>query len=60
MPCLCAIFVTSRISTRLNVGFVGDSIHINFVSGLSIASVPISSVGVKVTFTPCAAATLVK
>lgn len=50
MPCSCATLATFRISTRLNVGLLGVSIHISFVSPDRMSSlISNSMLGEKVT-----------
>lgn len=48
------------MSTKVNVGLLGLSIHINLVSGRIISAISTSIDGENVTTTPCALATCVK
>jgi len=50
----------ARMSTRPRVGLEGDSIQISLVAGRINDSTSTSMLGVKVTSTPWAEATLVK
>jgi hypothetical protein len=60
MPCWWAMVATLRMSTRVRVGFEGDSIQISLVLGRISSAMSISMLGLKVTLTSCVRATLVK
>jgi hypothetical protein len=60
MPCWCAMDVTLRMSTRVRVGFDGDSIQMSLVLGRMSSAMSISMLGLNVTLTSCVSATFVK